>query len=162
MSKITNKSVKNFLKSVFQKLRLTDNEFAAIRKVIDKAQYDCCDVITVYWADEESDTIASRATPFDYQLVIREGTGGDPIYATTDRNGPNPQVLRIPGGLAEITVQLSIFTPQSEFGGTFHVTDNLTGEVLADGDNPGNYSNAHDQLAKVYIISTKDGVIAPG
>lgn len=157
MPAITNKSVRNFLKSVFKKLKLTDNEFAAIRKIIDKAQYDCCSVVTVYWLNSPDTTSAPNATPQAYQIRFKDADGN--VVVESDITKGSPQTFKLPPGEYQICNNiLNQITNGAEGSGwTF---TNSNGLSYTDGEPLGedcDTDNGVSPLAEVYFVSNFDG-----
>lgn len=153
MGKIRNNSAENFLKSLLLRLDLKDADFNKLRNIIDRAQYDCCSVVTIYWVD----TIPSAATPAAYQIRFKDVDGN--LLAETPLSASNPYTLTLPQNIEvevcnNVVVQVSNNEPGSGFtiegsdGFSFPLTDDTVGEHCDSTEHAPN---------RIYIVSSRDG-----
>jgi len=143
-----NRSVNNFLKQALKKLKLTDNELNAIRAVLDKAQYDCCNVITVYWVNDTNGGSLSNASPDAYQIQFKDADGN--IIVETDVSKSSPQILKVPPGLYQICNNV-ISTASDGLPGSGFSVENQEALFYTDSDNVAVHCDTVNGLAPLSI-----------
>lgn len=152
MAKVINKSMRNFLSPVLNTVDISDKELDKLRGVIDKAEYDCCSIVAIYWINDGS---FSKATPVAYQIQFKDGDGN--VVAQTSTLKSSPQKLKLPVGeyiicnnvISEVTNTL----PGSGF--TINGSNNYS---LSDAETIGTHCDSSSTtLAGAYFVYSNDG-----
>lgn len=157
MGQSNNYSISNFLKGALlrSKVKLSTKEFNKINAIVHKAEFHCCNDITVYWINNLN-LGGSKAVPSGYQLQFKDVDGN--IIAQTNLTGSSPQTVKIPDGSYNVCLNVVEQLSNGLPGSGFTVAGTTPSAILTNTDGVGEYCvGSLFQLDEVYIIRSMDG-----
>lgn len=152
-----NYSIRKFLEGALRsdKTRISSKEFNKINKVIDKAEFHCCDEIIVNWVNNP-ELLASRAVPEFYQLQFKDALGN--VVAETNTGLSSPQKVKLAKGSYKICLNVIQQISNGLLGSGFEVDGTNTGFLLTQADGVGVHCDASVSLLdNIYTIYSIDG-----
>jgi hypothetical protein len=143
---ISKKSILRSLQTILKQFHstITAEEYVKIRDLVDKAEYDCCKPVKVFWI--------GAPTPADYQLQFKDADGN--ILAQTATSG-NGQLLVVPARSA--TVCVNVINTVSLNTGSYEVIGDISYSKTGADTVAQHCDSSASTLENIYIFTSLNG-----